>query len=234
MSRGHIRRRSENSFELKYDVAQDGGGRRTIYKSFKGTKRQAQAELTKLLAQAGEGNHIDPTKLTVAEHVRARFQHWKLTGIIGPMTAQRYEELIENNIVPYIGARPVQRLNTLDIETWHTALRTHGRKGRAGYADRTEGGLSARTIGHAHRILSKALTEAMKHGLIGRNVCTLERAPKVQAEEVQILTLEQVDTLPGLLHGHALETPALLSLNTGMRRGELLALRWGNVDLETE
>jgi integrase len=46
--------------------------------------------------------------------------------------------------------------------------------------------------------------------------------------------LEQVDTLPGLLHGHALETPALLSLNTGMRRGELLALRWGNVDLETE
>ena len=174
--RGHIRRRGENSWELKYDVAGEDGGRRTVYKSFKGAKRQAQAELTRLLAQAGEGNHVDPTRLTVGEHVRARFEHWKLAKIISPMTAQRYGEVIENNIVPYLGARQLQRLNTLDIETWHAALRAHGRKGRTGYADKSEGGLSARTIGHAHRILSKALSEAMKHGLIAKNVCTLERA----------------------------------------------------------
>jgi len=232
--RGHIRRRGENSWELKYDVAGEDGGRRTVYKSFKGAKRQAQAELTRLLAQAGEGNHVDPTRLTVGEHVRARFEHWKLAKIISPMTAQRYGELIENNIVPYLGARQLQRLNTLDIETWHAALRAHGRKGRTGYADKSEGGLSARTIGHAHRILSKALSEAMKHGLIAKNVCTLERAPRIETEEVQILTLEQVDELPSMLHGHPLEAPALVSLHTGMRRGELLALRWGNVDLENE
>jgi len=232
--RGHIRRRGENSWELKYDVAGEDGSRRTVYKSFKGAKRQAQAELTRLLAQAGEGNHVDPTRLTVGEHVRARFEHWKLAKIISPMTAQRYGELIENNIVPYLGARQLQRLNTLDIETWHAALRAHGRKGRTGYADKSEGGLSARTIGHAHRILSKALSEAMKHGLIAKNVCTLERAPRIETEEVQILTLEQVDELPSMLHGHPLEAPALVSLHTGMRRGELLALRWGNVDLENE
>jgi integrase len=106
MSRGHIRRRSENSFELKYDVTSENGDRRTVYKSFRGTKRAAQAELTKLLAQAGEGNHIDPTKLTVAEYVRARFEHWKLSRIIGPVTSQRYEELIEHNIIPYLGPAP--------------------------------------------------------------------------------------------------------------------------------
>jgi integrase len=234
MSKGHIRGRGKNSFELKYDVAHESGGRRTIYKSFKGTKRQAQAELTRLLAQAGEGNHVDPTKLTVAEHLRARFVHWKLAKIIGPMTAQRYEELIEHNIIPYIGARPLQRLSTLDIETWHTALMTRGRKGRNGYADKSEGGLSARTIGHAHRVLSKAISEAMRHGLVARNVCTLQRAPKIIAEEVEILTLDQVSDLPTLLHGHQLEVPALVSLHTGMRRGELLALRWGNVNFEEE
>ena len=202
------------------------------YKSFKGAKRQAQAELTRLLAQAGEGNHVDPTRLTVGEHVRARFEHWKLAKIISPMTAQRYGELIENNIVPYLGARQLQRLNTLDIETWHAALRAHGRKGR--WVRRQKRGRVERPH-HRPRPphLSKALSEAMKHGLIAKNVCTLERAPKIETEEVQILTLEQVDELPSMLHGHPLEAPALVSLHTGMRRGELLALRWGNVDLKS-
>jgi hypothetical protein len=103
---GHIRRRGQSSWELKYDVPNaDGGGRRTVYRSFKGSKRQAHAELTRLLAQAAEGGHIDPTRLTVGEHLRARFEHWKLSKTISPMTAQRYEELIESNIVPYLGAK---------------------------------------------------------------------------------------------------------------------------------
>ena len=158
---GHVRRRSEKSWELKYDIEHDGGGRRTIYKSFKGSKRQAQVELTRLLAQAAEGGHTDPTRLTVGEHLRARFEHWKLSKTISPMTAQRYEELIESNIVPYLGARPLQRLNTLDIETWHAALMAHGRKGRNGYADKNVGGLSTRTIGHAHRPSSAHWTPAV-------------------------------------------------------------------------
>jgi integrase len=217
---GHIRRRGANSFELKYDVARDGGGRRTVYTSVKGSRRQAQNELTRLLAQAAEGGHVEPSKLTVGEHLRARFEHWKITKVISKLTAQRYRELIENDIVPYLGARPLQRLNTRDVEAWHTALMARG--------------LGARTIGHAHRVLSKAISEAMKHGLVMRNVCTLERAPKVAAEEIKILTPSQVNELPALLHGDPLEAPALVALHTGMRRGELLALKWGNVDLEDE
>jgi len=97
-----------------------------------------------------------------------------------------------------------------------------------------KGGLSPRTVGHAHRVLSKAINEAMKHGLVTRNVCKLQRPPKVVMKEVQILTPEQVTDLPTLLHGHVVEAPALVALHTGMRRGELLALKWGNVDLENE
>jgi integrase len=231
--RGHIRKRGADSFELKYDVASDGGGRRTVYKSFKGSKRQAQVELSRLLTQAAEGTHVDPSKLTIEKYLRTRFEHWKLAKTIGPVTAQRYAELIDLHIVPYIGARPLQRLSTQDIETWHTTLLTRGRKARKGYEE-AGGGLSARTVGHCHRLLSKMLNEGMRHGLVGRNVCRLQGAPKTAAKEVAILSPEQVNELPTLLHGHALEAPALISLHTGMRRGELLALRWENVDFEEE
>jgi integrase len=74
----------------------------------------------------------------------------------------------------------------------------------------------------------------MKHGLVVRNVCTIVRAPKVVAEEIEILTPQQMNDLPALLHGHELEALATVALHTGMRRGELLALRWGNVDLENK
>jgi integrase len=82
--------------------------------------------------------------------------------------------------------------------------------------------------------LSKALREAMRHGLASRNVCTLERAPRLVAEEMTILSPEQVNNLPALLHGHPLEAPAIVALFTGMRRGEILALRWRNLDLDEE
>jgi integrase len=233
MSRGHIRKRGERSWELKYDIDRDGHGRRTIYRSFKGTRREAQAELARFIAQAADGGHVDPSKLTVAEHVRARFEHWKATGVVSTGTAQRYEQLIEMHIVPHLGTQLVQKLSTTDVERWHRTLMTEGRRGRNGRPD-SEDGLHPRTIGHAHRILSKALREGMRHGLVFRNVCTLEQAPRVVTEDMRILTPEQVAGFPALVHGHPLEAPVLVALFTGMRRGEILALRWGNVDLDEE
>jgi integrase len=231
--RGHIRRRGANSWEIKYDAGRAGGERKTIYRSFKGTRREAQAELARLLASVADGGHVEPSKLTVGAFVRSRLEQWRASGAVTPATAQRYEQLIEGQIVPHLGGRLLQKLNTRDIEAWHVTLMARGRRGRNGRPD-GEGGISARTIGHAHKVLSKALSEGMRHGFLLRNVCTLERPPKVAAEEMEILTPQQVEELPALLHGHALEAPALLALNTGLRRGEILALSWGDIDLEAE
>ena len=227
MTSGHIRRRGERSWELKFDDGRDPAtGKRIIrYHSFKGTRRDAERKLTELLKARDDGVYVEPSKLTVAEYVRARVDQWEAAGDISPKTAERYRELVENQIVPHLGAKLLQKLKPADFEAWHTTLKATGRKDGAG-------GVSARTIGHAHRILKKAFGEALKNDLITKNAAASQRAPKVEAEEMVILANEQVKALLPALTGRPIYAPAVVALFTGLRRGELLALRWSNVDLD--
>jgi integrase len=216
--KGHIRQRGKHSFELKFDAGRDPttGKRKIQYASFKGTKRQAQIKLAELITAVDQSKYVQPTKSTVAEFVRARVDQWQAAGDISARTAQRYRQLVENQIAPPLGAKALQKLTRLDIEGWHNSLH--------------QGGLAPRTIGHAHRVLSKALSDAESDGLVVRNVCKLRKAPKVAESEMVI-----VQDVPGLvakLRGCRLCVPAMTALFTGMRLGEVLALRWGRVDLD--
>jgi integrase len=223
---GHIRRRGRNSWELKYDVERSGGQRQIRYQSFKGTRREAQAELTRLLAQVQGGSYVEPHKLTVLEHIRNRLAIWLGDGTISARTAQGYEGLITYQVAPFsIASRPLQKLSSTDIEAWHALLRTQGRHDG-------KGGISQRTIHHAHKILKQGLDDAVRHRLVARNVATEQRPPKINAEPMVILTPTQVSALPAMLDGLPICAPALTALFTGMRRGELLALRWPDVDLD--
>jgi integrase len=226
--RGHIRKRGTDSWSLKYEGARGTDGRRTThYKTVQGTKREAAAELAKAIAAVADNTHVAPNKLTVAAYLQERMAHWVATKQISPRTAQGYTQLIDTHIVPYIGARPVQRLSTRDVESWHTVLLTSGRHDG-------EGGLNPRTAGHAHRVLSKALADGVRHGLITKNVAAIQKTPKVDAEEMQILSPAAVDSLPAQLSGHELEAIAIVGLFCGLRRGEILAVREKNLDLDEE
>lgn len=220
--RGNISRRGKSSWRLKFDIGRDPrtGKRLTQFVTVRGTRKCAEAKLTELLGAVDKENFVEPNKLTVAELVRDRVKVWEGAGAIGAKTAERYRELIENQIVPFIGAKLVQKLKTLDIEGWHTTLKT-------------QAAVTNRTISHAHRVLGKALKEAARHDLVLKNVASEERAPRVDAEEMVILANEQVLALPALLEGRRIRCRAIVALFTGVRRGELLALRWGNVDLDS-
>jgi integrase len=226
MAKGHIRQRGKHSWELKFDAGRDPATslRKTQYVSFNGSKREAQTELAKLIAAVSDDTYVERTKITVAAWVRERIDVWEAKGDITARTSQRYRQLCENQIVPFIGATRLQRLNTTHVEAWHLNLGERGkRSGR--------GGVAARTILHAHRVLSAALRDAQRHGRVQRNVAQLQRPPRTEHKEAAILDERGAERLLIELRGHNLYAPAIVALYTGMRLGEVLALRWCHVDL---
>jgi integrase len=210
---GHIRRRGERSWELKFDIGRDPvtGKRKVAYQSFKGTKREAQIKLAELVTATNQGSYVEPAKVTVADFVRARIDQWEAApGGITARTAQRYRQLTEHQIAPFLGAKILQKLTRLDIEGWHNALH--------------QTGLAAGSIRNAHRVLHRALSDAETDGLIIKNVCRLHKAPKVAEQETTIVKDVPEDT--------RLYLPALLALVCGLRLGEILALRYRHIDLD--
>jgi integrase len=228
MSAGHIRPRGNNSWELKFEGGpRDAatGKRKIQYASFRGTRREARIKLAELIAAVGGGTYVEPSKLTLAEHVRARVDQWETSGAISARTAQRYRQLLDGQIAPHIGTRLVQKVSTVDVEAWHATLRTEGRS-------RGDGGISPRTIVHAHRVLSHALDDAARHGVVGRNVAKLQPPPKVPVREMVILDRDGIDTILSKLPGHEMYARVIVALFTGMRLGEILATRWRCVNLD--
>jgi integrase len=154
--------------------------------------------------------------MSVAIFVRARVDQWEAAGDITARTAQRYRQLTENQIVPHIGAMPLQKLTRLDVEGWHTTLR--------------KSGLAPRTVKHAHHVLGSSLRDAERDSIVLRNVCKLQKAPKIA--DIEMAIVRDVPGFTDKLRGTRLYVPAMVALFTGMRLGEILALRQNRVDLD--
>ena len=222
--KGHIRERSPGHWAIVLDVADpQTGKRRRKWHSFRGNKREAQKECARLITEIGQGSYVERSKETVEGFVGTRIDQWEAAGDISARTAQRYRQLLRNQIAPHLGAKALQKLKPLDIEQWHTTLKKQGRV-------RGQGGVAARTIGHAHRVLGKALKDAAKNDLVTRNVTKAQPAPKLADDDIVIV--QDVPDLVSKLAGTRLHVQAMIALFTGMRLGEILALRWGCVEVD--
>jgi integrase len=135
---------------------------------------------------------------------------------------------VNHFLAPALGNLQLAKLAPVHIQEAYNGWAAGGRR------DGKEGGLSPRTRRHIHRILSAALVRAVEQQLIGRNPCDIfkKRLPKVERPEMATLSPEQsAQLLEAVRHSH-IYWPVLIALATGARRGEVLAVRWRNVDLD--
>ena len=171
--KGHLQQRGPNRWRLKFDVGRDPGtGKRVIrYSTVHGTKREAQVEFTRQIAAIDGGSFVEPSKLTVAEYMRGWIATVEAVAV-SPKTAERYRQLIEGQIVPHLGALLLQRLRPTHVANWHASLLRSGRHDGCG--------LSARTVRHAHRVLHKALEDAIDRELLTKNPVSRISPPKIE------------------------------------------------------
>jgi integrase len=217
--KGNLTRRGEKSWRLKFDAGRDPvtGKRLTKYVTLRGTRAQAQAQATKIMAEALGGRFVDPSQETVADFVERWLTDWAQQNVAGK-TFERYSQLLHIHLVGCVGGTPIQKLRAADLQRVYAAMSR----------------LADRTRLQTHRVIHRMLRHAHQWGVVSQNVAAMLDAPTVRSSEIEILSPEQVRTVLETLKGRTLYAIVATALGTGCRRGELVGLQWKDVDLDRE
>ena len=223
--KGHIRRRGERSWAIVLDIGRDNSGkRRQRWHSINGTKKDAERELNRLLHSMNSGGYIEPSRLSVADFLRKWLDDCAKPNVAGK-TFERYEQLVVQHLIPAIGNIPLAKLHPLHIQGCYSEKLAGGRK------DGT-GGLSPQSVVHLHRVLRTALNQAVRWKMLANNPADAAESPRAPRREMRALDEEGTSKLLVAFQRSRLCAPVWLAIMTGMRRGEILGLRWKDVDLE--
>ncbi len=221
--KGHVRQRG-GTWVFVLDLGRGSGGkRRQKWQGGFRTRKDAERELTRVLHELNTGAYVEPSKFTVSEYLGQWLEHYAKTNV-APKTAERYAEIVKVHLAPALGGHPLARLQPLHIQTYYSQALQSGRRDG-------QGGLSAQTVLHHHRVLREALRQAVKWQLLARNPADAVEPPRPRRHETRTLDEEATARLLEAVKGGRLYLPVLLAATTGMRRGEILALRWQDVDL---
>lgn len=205
-------RKSDNKWVAS--VTLDNGKRKVFY----GDKREEVAEkLSKALYEQQQGTLTATSKQTVEQFLHTWLESTQ-EGSVKPRTYERYEEIVRLHLVPLIGSYQLQKLTPQQVQSL--------------YAKKQKEKLSPTTINTIHNVLHKVLEMAKRWELVTRNVCDLVSPPARKEHEIIPLNEEQVRKLLATSNGSVVEALVKLALATGMRRGELLGLKWRDIDFK--
>jgi integrase len=209
------RHKKSGKWMARYTVeTPTGPKRRTIYAD---TRKEAGEKLAKALSDRADGIVVDDKNLTMGEYLD-RWLSDAVRGTVRESTFSRDKYLATNHIKPSIGRVKLKNANALHLARL--------------YRERMDSGLSPSTVQKIHHILHKALAQAVRWDLIPRNPADSVTAPAPTTKEMHPLSAEEARRLLEAARGDRLEALYVLAVHTGMRRGELLGLKWEDVDLD--
>ena len=192
-------------------ITLESGKRKTFYGK---TRKEVQEKLKIALREQQQGTLITTPEQTVKQFLDDWLENSHKQNV-RPRSHERYEQIVRLHIIPYIGKVQLQRLSPQQLKKL--------------YADKLKEGLSAITVTAIHNLLHRALDDAVKWDLLARNVCDRVSPPRKEHREITPLSVEQIHLLLEAARGHPQEALFILALHTGMRRGELLGLKWQDI-----
>lgn len=213
---GSIYRRKDGKYVAQYRI-ETIAGRKTKY-LYCSSEKEAKRRLQAALAEVDAGGIIpDAGKLTVGSYLDQWLENIKPT--IKHSGWKRYEDSTRLHIKPAVGSVKLSKLSALHVQNLYSAKLSEG--------------LSPRTVQIIHATLHKALKQAVLWSLVAHNVAERVQSPPSRQKEIHPLTRKQVASLLDAAKGDRLEALYVLAFSTGMRQGELLALAWGDIDLDS-
>lgn len=210
---GSIRHRPDGLYEIRV-VDPLSGRRASLYAT---TEAEALERLKAARSVLDDGAALGGVRLTLGAYVH----DWlaSVTGTVRPTTHAKYEERLRLHVVEHLGNVRLRALTPLHLRKLYNETLPAS-------------GLSPRSIVHVHRAVSLALAHAASDGLVSRNVAALVKPPRVPSSEMASLDSAQAGALLDAAVGDRMEAMYAVALTTGMRLGELLGLRWSDVDFD--
>lgn len=225
---GRIEERSPGRWRVTIESGRDSQTGKRARRRFtvRGTRRDAQKALRETLHQRDSGTLASADRVTLGEWLTSWLTVHYAEGHIGPKSHDRYRVIIQCHLIPALGGLRIQDLRPDQISD----MKARWLSGRASTAVKP---LSGATV-HKHLVvLRRALAEAVRSGLINRNPPDLVRAPSVKARsERRALTEEEIKSLIAVVRGGRYDLPVRFALATGLRQGEMLGLKWEDLDLQ--
>ena len=204
----------------------EGGRRRQSKRTFR-TRQAAKDELTRFLGAHHVGAFVAPSRTTLAEFAEVWLAGLERQGR-RPSTLHGYRRGLGRCVLPRLGSRALQDIRVTDIDSLYADLLRSGRQ--------SSGGLSMSAVHHVHTALNKLFNDAERKGLVTKNVVRLSTHPsqtaaRASAPEMTVWMPDELATFLRSIDGDRNEAMFRLAALTGMRRGELVGLRWSDVDL---
>jgi len=218
--RGHIVQRSKGTYSIKISLGKDPvtGKYKSQWHTTKGSKKDAEKRLSELLHQIDTGSYMKPGKTTVSDYLQRWITDYAKPNL-SPRTIEGYEHTVKRYIIPKLGSQILVHLKPEHLQAY--------------LSEELDDGLSAQTVRHHCMLIHKALATAVEWGLVIRNVADAVKAPRPQRVEMQTWSESEIVQFLEAAKATPYYELFYLALFTGMRRSELLALRWQDIDLAT-